>query len=126
VARPASAHEAVRQTHGLLARRLPGARRTTVSDHLARAAGIASCLYRRWQVGPYQWRLKHARWYLEHGMDPSFEPSVRYRYWLTLRLLVIALRKDVDWLPRLRGPWERPDPHDGARVYGGRPLKRPT
>jgi hypothetical protein len=125
MARPASTKQAVAKAQGLLVRRLPGARRTTVRAHLVRAAAIAATLYARWQVGPYQWRVKHLRWFLEHRIQ-HFEPSVRYRYWLTVRLLAIALGRDDDWLPRLNGSWTQPaeDPVAGSRA--GRPLKRPT
>jgi len=61
---PANQRAAARQARGLLARRLPGSRRGTVGSHLARAERIAEVIWRRWQVGPYRWRLKHVRWYL--------------------------------------------------------------
>lgn len=125
MARPASARQAARQAHALLVRRLPGARRTTVQAHLVRAEAIAARIYRRWQVGPYQWRVKHLRWYLEHRLE-GFEQGVRYRYWLTLRVLVIALGREADWLPRLRGPWTRPSETISENPRQGRPLKRPT
>ena len=124
MARPASTAEAAGKTVRLLMRRLPGPRATTVHGHLTRARLIGAALYQRWQVGPYQWRLKHLRHYLEHR-TARFEPTTRYRHWLTVRLLVLALGRE-DWLPRLRGPWERPAAHDGSPVQGGRPLKRPT
>ena len=123
--RPSSGNAAAYQARALLVRRLPGARRTTVQPHLDRAAAIAACLYRRWLVGPYQWRVKHVRWYLEHGTN-SFEQSVQYRYWLTIRVLVIALGTEANWLPRLKGPWERPTAQAPAESKPGRPLKRPT
>ena len=106
-------------------RRLPGARRTTVERQLLRAGAIAADIYRRWQLGPYQWQVKHLRWYLEHRTN-RFEPSARYRYWLTVRVLAIALGRGADWLPRLRGPWERPIVTRRDAVGIGRPLKRPT
>ena len=108
----------------LLVRRLPGPRRTTVRAHLDRARRIASAIYRRWQVGPYQWQVKHVRWYLEHG-DERLTPSTRYRHWLTLRLLVIALDKEADWTRHLAGAWQRPTGELGS-LGTGRPIKRPT
>ena len=125
MSRPASRKQAARHAEALLIRRLPGARGTTVRAHLHRARVIASDVYRRWQLGPYQWRVKHLRWYLEHRTN-RFERSARYRYWLTVRVLVIALDKDADWLPRLRGPWERPVATRSDAMGIGRPLKRPT
>ena len=123
--KPATSCQAIHQAQGLLVRRLPGARRTTVGAHLQRARAIGQAIYRRWQIGPYQWRVKHLRWYLEHRTH-RLEPSARYRHWLTLRLLVIALDREKDWLPRLRGPWERPKIEPATATKPGRPLKRPT
>jgi len=125
MSRPATHKQAARQAAALLVRRLPGARGTTVPAHLRRARAIAADVYRRWQLGPSQWQVKHLRWYLEHRAN-RFEPSAQYRYWLTVRVLVIALDKDADWLPRLKGPWERPILTEGGAVGIGRPLKRPT
>jgi len=125
MAKPASARKAVQQAQRLLIRRLPGARRTTVHAHLIRAGTVALSLYRRWQVGPYQWRVKHLRWFLEHQMN-QLEPGVRYRYWLTVRLLVIAIGREADWLPRLQGPWTHPSGRLDGKAGAGRPLKRPT
>jgi hypothetical protein len=125
MARPASRTQAARQARALLVRRLPGARRTTVHAHLARARAIAACIYGRWQAGPHQWRVKHLRWFLEHETEP-FERSVRYRYWLTVRVLVIALGREADWLPRLQGPWTRPSETGVETSRAGRPMKRPT
>jgi hypothetical protein len=96
-----------------------------VQAHLGRAGAIASSIYRRWQLGAYQWRVKHLRWYLEHRTD-RLAKSARYRHWLTIRLLVIALGREADWLPRLRGPWERPTETATNKPRSGRPLKRPT
>ena len=125
MSRPASVTQAAQEAEALLVRRLPGARRTTVQAHLHRARAIAADVYRRWQIGPYQWQVKHLRWYLEQRTN-RFEPSARYRYWLTVRVLVIALDKDADWLPRLKGRWERPIVTRTDDVGIGRPLKRPT
>ena len=123
MARPSSARAAAWQAQALLLRRLPGPRATTVREHLERARQIGRSLYRRWQIGPYQWRVKHVRHYLEHQTG-GFEPSTRYRHWLTTRLLCLALQR-ADWLPRLRGPWERPTGEEQRPVFGGRPSKRP-
>ena len=123
MARPASPRQAARLARGLLDRRLPGPRRTTVPGQVHRAERIAKRIYRRWQVGPYQWQVKHLRWYLEH-VTRTFAPTTRYGYWLTVRVLVIALDREADWLPRLQGPWTRFAETGTPRT--GRPLKRPT
>jgi hypothetical protein len=121
---PANARQAAVTARDLLVRRLPGPRRTTVRAHLDRARRIAGAIYRRWQVGPYQWQVKHVRWYLEHGAR-GLTPSTRYRHWLTLRLLVIALDKEADWTRQLAGAWQRPTGELGS-LGTGRPIKRPT
>lgn len=105
---PASAHAASRQARALLARTLPGSRRGTVAAHLARAERIGDAIWRRWQVGPYQWQLKHLRWYLA-TQTKSHSTSTRYRH----------------WLPRLQGPWIRPTGKAGA-LGNGRPTLRPS
>ncbi len=120
---PANQHTAARQARALLARRLPGSRRGTVRAHLARAEHIAETIWRRWQLGPHKWRLKHARWYLTE-MTRSRAPSTRYRHWLTLRALILALGHGEDWLARLDGPWRRPDGRPGP-LKPGRPLNKP-
>jgi len=95
-----------------------------VRAHVSRAERIAEVIYRRWQVGPHQWQVKHLRWYLEHR-TADLTPSTRYRHWLTVRLLVIALEKEGDWAGRFIGPWIRPTGKSGP-VGAGRPLKAPT
>jgi len=42
----------------------PGSRLGSVHFHLQRARTIAAAIWRRWQVGPHQWQVKHLRWYL--------------------------------------------------------------
>ncbi|MEM8816801.1 MAG: hypothetical protein AAGE85_13325 [Pseudomonadota bacterium] len=102
---------------------MPGSRRGTVRRHLTRAEHIARTIYRRWQVGPYQWRLKHVRWYLVECTN-HHTGSTRYRHWLTVRQLIFALDRD-GWIERLDGPWVRPTGERGA-LKAGRPPLEPT
>ncbi len=81
-------------------------------------------IYRRWNVGPYQWRVKHVRWYLER-MTRGLKPGTRYRHWLTIRVLMIALGKEANWQRHLAGPWQRPNGERGP-LKVGRPVNRPT
>lgn len=120
---PANQRAAARQARDLLARRLPGSRRGTVPAHLARAEHIADVIWRRWQVGPHRWRLKHVRWYLTE-MPRSCAHSTRYRHWLTLRALILSLGHGNDWLGRLDGPWVRPTGRRG-QLKTGRPMHKP-
>jgi len=124
MARPANQRTAASTAHALLVRRLPGSRRGSVRAHLQRAVRIADRIWRRWQVGPYQWQVKHLRWYLA-AQAGGFTPGTRYRYWLTVRALVFALGQDEHWLPQLQGPWVRPDGQAG-RLKAGRPAKLPS
>ena len=123
MANPANQNEAARIAKGLLVRRLPGSRRGTVRAHLQRAELIAETIWRRWQVGPYQWQIKHLRWYLVEKTK-HLTPGTRYRHWLTVRVLVFALRTGEDWLPHLKGSWIRPTGGSGE-LKVGRPPKLP-
>jgi len=124
MANPANQQQASRTAHDLLVRRLPGSRKGTVPAHLQRAVHIAETIWRRWQVGPYQWQVKHLRWYLVEE-TAHLTPGTRYRHWLTARLLVFALQTEEQWRPYLYGPWVRPTGEAG-KLKTGRPTKRPT
>ncbi len=124
MANPANQQQATRIARDLLVRRLPGSRRGTVRAHLQRAELIAETIWRRWQVGPYQWQAKHLRWYLVEKTK-QLTPSTRYRHWLTVRLLVLTLSTAEHWLPLLQGPWVRPTGEAG-KLKPGRPIKFPT
>ena len=118
---PANQWTAARQARALLDRRLRGSRRGTVASHVVRAGRIAETIWRHWRVGPYRWRLKHVQWYLEHQTE-EFTTSTRYRYWLTVRALVLNLRHGQDWIGRLDGPWVRPTGNKG-KLGTGRPAR---
>jgi hypothetical protein len=123
MSRPANHRAAARLARSLLAQRLPGSRRGSVRQHLARSGHIAQTIWRRWQVGPYQWQLKHLRWYLVERTS-EYTSGTRYRYWLTVRLLILALDR-VGWIERLDGPWVRPTGGRGELKFG-RPVLEPT
>lgn len=123
MSRPANQRAAARIARSLLAKRLPGSRRGSVRRHLARSGHIADTVWRRWQIGPYQWRLKHLRWYLQERTG-DYTGSTRYQHWLTVRLLILALDKH-GWVERLNGPWVRPTGERGALKIG-RPVLEPT
>jgi hypothetical protein len=123
MSRPANHRAAARIARSLLAKRLPGSRRGSVRQHLARSGHIAETIWRRWHVGAYQWQLKHIRWYLQERTS-EYTSSTRYRHWLTVRLLIFALDQD-GWIERLDGPWVRPSGVRGA-LKTGRPVLEPT
>lgn len=120
---PSNQNQAARQAKDLLARTLPGSRRGSIRSHLQRAEHITDTIWRRWQVGPHQWQVKHVRWYLTEKTT-LYTPGTRYRHWLTMRALVVALSKENDWLPQLQGSWLRPTGQSGELKYG-RPPKLP-
>ena len=63
--RPANQHQAEKHMEHLLSRKLTGNRHTKVKEHTQRAKRIAATIWVRFQVGPYQYQLKHLRWYLQ-------------------------------------------------------------
>jgi hypothetical protein len=123
MARPPNQQVAAKKARELLSRRMPGLDPTTVREHVIRAERAAAVIWRRWQVGPWQWQVKHLRWYLEHRTD-GMKASTRYRHWLTIRALVYALGRSDDWEPRLKGPWLRPT-GDRSDLKVGRPPSLP-
>lgn len=122
--RPSNSQQAALQTRDLLVRTLPGSRRGTVRAHLARAELIGTAIYRRFQAGPYQAKVKHYCWYLE-TQTCALTPSTRYRHWLTVRAIISALSKLEDWMPLLKGSWIRPEGESGE-LKPGRPPKMPV
>ena len=116
---PPNHRVAARQARALLVRRLSGSRRGTVAAHLIRAERIGETIWKRWQVGPYRWQLKHLRWYLT-TQTQAFAAGTRYRYWLTVRALVHSLGCGDNWISRLDGPWVRPSGKSG-QLSAGRP-----
>lgn len=73
---------------------------------IERAEIIAKSIWCRWNVGIYRWQLKHARWFLTHGMSNRLE-NTQYQYWLTMRALVRLTGRDR-WTRSLRGSWVSP------------------
>ena len=94
--RPANQQQAVRHMDHLLKRRIKGNRQTRVKEHMNRAKLIAIAIWQRFQVGPYQYQLKHLCWYLEvHIKDLA--PNTRYRHWLTIKKIANSLDKSLKW-----------------------------
>ncbi len=104
--RPANPQQAVRHMEHLLKRKLTGKRRGRVKEHLNRAKRIAVILYCQFQVGPYQYQVKHLRWYLETHISP-LKPETFYRHCLTIKNIVAARQKEADWLPQLQQGCQR-------------------
>ena len=106
--RPANISQAQQQMRKLLERKIPGRRATKVKAHQKRAATIADTLYRHFQVGPYQYQVKHLRWYLE-TQTRHLKTGSRYRHWLTIQQIVTALNKQGLWESLLEGSWKQPE-----------------
>ncbi len=123
MSRPGNQRAVGRQARALLVKRLPGSKRGTVRHHLVRAAYIGATIWRRWHVGPFQWQVKHVHWYMTEKTK-EYVSSTRYRHWLTVRLLILALDKD-GWIERLDGSWVRPTGQRGP-LQSGRPVLEPT
>jgi hypothetical protein len=93
--------------NNLLVYNIKDQRSTKVKEHLARAALIAEVFYRHFQIGPYQIRFKHLRWFLEVDIEPLSSAS-ECRHWLTLGSIVKALKKWDQWPLLLYGSWVKP------------------
>ena len=105
--RPASQHQAASHMEHLLNHKLKGNRRTRVHEHIRRARHIAVVIWLRFQVGPYQYRLKHLKWYLS-TQTRHLSSNTRYRHWLTVKNILKALNRESDWSDPLQGPWVSP------------------
>ena len=88
----------------LLKHRLKGSRQTKVKEHTKRAKRIAGVIWTRFQVGPYQYQVKHLRWYL-NTQTQHLTANTRYRHWLTIKYVVISRGKGTDWIVQLKGSW---------------------
>ena len=98
--RPANHKQAEQHMEHLLNRKLKGNRGTRVKEHTHRAKKIAALIWKRFQVGPYQYQLKHLKWYLDTQIR-HLKPATQYRHWLTVKNIIVALGKESDWMSRL-------------------------
>ena len=99
--RPANQQQAIRHMNHLLKCKLKGNRQASVKEHLNRARRIAVAIWGRFQVGPYQYQLKHLGWYIE-VYTKDLKPSTRYRYRLTIIHIDRALNLNTEWANFLR------------------------
>jgi hypothetical protein len=94
--RPANQQQAERYMEHLLNRKLKGNRSTRVKEHTQRAKKIAAVIWTRFQVGPYQYQLKHLKWYLD-TQTRHLKAATQYRHWLTVKNIAHALHKENEW-----------------------------
>lgn len=99
--RPANQQQAERHMQHLLNRKIPGNRQTKVKEHTRRAKRIAGTIWNRFQVGPYQYKLKHLKWYMDTQIQ-HLKPATQYRYGLTINSIVLALNKGPHWTNQLK------------------------
>lgn len=97
----------------LMKHRLKGSRRK-INEHYNRTLYMSDLLWAKFQVGAYQYQLKHLRWFLEEGAK-LLSPSTRYRYWLAVKVILEALGKETDWIPQLQGSWTSPTGNKNRR-----------
>ena len=111
------------QAFSLLAKSLPGAAKNRVLR--AELAGqIAETIWKRWQVGVWQWRLKHLQWYLDVRLAHAAS-CTRYNHWLSVRTVLLTLGEPAlaDLLAkRKNATYVRPTGAVGL-LGGGRPQK---
>jgi hypothetical protein len=109
------------EAYGLLDGRLKGGGGRGRHEHMLRSQQLAEAVYRRFQLGPRAWKLKHCRWLMQVAVTRLSE-SHQYNHWLTLRLIIEARGKH-HWIPLLAGPWCRRTGKVGP-LATGRPRKR--
>jgi len=81
---------------------MPGAN-STRQGHLDRARRIAQSIERRFGIRSHRcWQLKHIEWLLQTSFS-QYAPATRRDYERTVRIIIDALGKSADWLPRLKG-----------------------
>ena len=105
--KPANNRIAAAEAMKLARNRMSGISYATKKRRVRRAAIIADAIWCRYQVGVYQWKLKHVRWLLEHHVK-EMSVNAKYQYWLVVRNLVLFLNQP-HWIPLLKGRWTRPD-----------------
>jgi hypothetical protein len=75
-----------------LAGMLTGAHATR-DRHIRQAEAIQATISERWRrENPWTWQRKHLAWFLDHHVSQGSVPT-RYYYLLTIRLIVIRLKK---------------------------------
>lgn len=105
-------------------RRVAKGAASTVKAHERRGGEIFHLILRRFRVRCHkQWKVKHLRWVLEHGLANK-APATRYDYWRTVEIYVAGRGLLDNWGKHLVGTWQRKDgrlPDGNPR--GGRPRR---
>ena len=72
-----------------------------INEHYNRMLYMSDLLWERFQVGSYQYQLKHLKFDLEEGTKLLL-PATRYRHWLKLKVILEALDREADWTSKLQ------------------------
>jgi hypothetical protein len=125
MSRPAKVDSVDAVIHRLLDKRLPG-KRSGVHRRMEEAKRVARALFSRWGIGPYQWQLKHLKWYLDIFIA-ALAAQTRYDQWLAIQTVLDATGKaHLASLLKARSNagYVRPTGEPGA-LHDRRPRKRP-
>lgn len=105
--RPAHLGQAIADLVWLIGKRLNGPRHAQ-QRHVHRMKTIIRYAYRCYQIGPHQIGIKHLRAFLDGTLQREGVMAAQ-DYFQSVYQLVLLLDKSNDWLPRLYGPWGRPE-----------------
>lgn len=105
---------------GDLVARCGSGSKVTRQGHSRRLQQIREMILRRFGIHKHQqWKLKHLRWVLEHGLAQR-SPATRYDYWLSVRLYAASRQRLKDWEHQLHGPWQNRSGENRCPAVGGR------
>jgi len=72
-----------------------------------RAALMAEAIYRRYQIGPTKWRVKHVLWFFKDFCEQKqYAPATMYDYWRACEAVLYGLERYGNFSPHLIGPWQ--------------------
>ena len=127
MSRPGTVQSVRHQAIQILVRALPG-KRSNVGRRIRFAMLLSDRIWRRWQVGPWQWQRKHVEWYLDVAIS-DLSPSAIYDHWRMIRVLLSATGRHglVDWLEnRKNNSFLNPKGVIRERGIGGRRAYLPV
>lgn len=105
--RPAHLGQAIADLVWLTGKRLNGPRPAR-QRHVERMKTIIRYAYRCYQVGPHLIRVKHLRAFLDWTLHRE-GINAAHDYFRSVYQLALLLGMANEWLPRLYGPWGRPE-----------------
>ena len=121
MSRPSDEFQAGKEATRILEKALSG-KRASVARRGQAAKNIARAIWRRWKIGPWQWKLKHVAWYLTHEII-DLSPSAKYDKWRAVRTVLAGIGREdlIPWLENRRdNSYINVSGKPGARGSGGR------